>query len=169
MARRRLTWVRTLNIGQVLPAAASGAAVDLFNGYRADMGITRNLPGTTVARVRAAFFIAGLSAGTSPIWVGLRKSTIQETLEAQTDPVFGLNSAPNRAEGADWAFWSALYPNHGSDPTTGIPNAATYEFDVKAMRKLDEIDETYSFFAGKETSTAGVTVNATFSVLLMQP
>lgn len=169
MSRRKLVWARTGVQTIVLPAAASGLGYDPLAPFRIDMGILRNLPGTTVARVRISTFAGSLTSGTFPIWLGLRKATFNEVTEIGTDAAFALNNAPQRAETDDWMLWDAMYPNHGADVTTGLPNACTYEYDVKSMRKLDEAGETLLLMAGKETSVASVSVLTSISVLLMLP
>lgn len=169
MARRKLTWVRYTNLSQALVAAPAGAAFDILDGWRQDMGILRNLPGMTVARIRLNFFVGGMTSPGAPPTVAIRVANIKEVQEAQADSSYALNNGPINDETADWMFYNTLYPNHGSDPTTGLPNAATYEFDVKAMRKLDEPDQTLGLFTSKLTTTAGLTVNSAISALLMLP
>lgn len=168
MSKRKLVWARRVQ-NTALVAAASAAWVDLLAEFRVMMGITANIPGTTVSRVRMDCFSANLSAGGFPTTVGLRVMTIREFTEAQADPAYALNLSPLREPGADWMYWRALYPNHGADPTTGVPNALTYELDVRSMRRLDEAQETLAYCVSKEASTGGYTHFNSASVLLALP
>lgn len=169
MSKRKLIWARTNVVTLALPAAASAQCWDLLQNTRTGMGILLNLPGVTVMRTRLDVFAPTLSAGSFPYTVGVRTATIAEFTELNGDAVFRLNSAPNRDTTADWMLWKACYPNHGADATTGVPNASTYELDVRSMRKMDELSQTLLFMVGKETSTAGFSVSVSASVLLALP
>lgn len=174
MARRKLVWARTPVISMGLTAAAEGDSFDLLSGFRNSMGLSTATgvggpPGLTVARVRLSVFAASLTAGAIPMFVGVRVMNAVDQTEAAGGGAEGLEVSPNRDPHADWMLWAACFPNHGSDPTTGVPNALTYDFDVRAMRKLDEVGLTLSLVIGKETSTNAATLSAAASVLLMLP
>lgn len=168
MNKRKLVWARRTR-SVALPAASTGDLDDVLIPFRAMMGITANLPGTTVSRCRLDIFAATMGAGTFPFQIGLRTVNLRDVTEAGTDPAYALNISPGVEIGADWMYWRSFFPNHGSDPTTGVPNAATYEVDVKSMRRLDEPQETLGLFISKPLSTAGVTINTSISVLLALP
>lgn len=168
MSKRKLVWTRRTQ-NNALVAGASATWIDLLAEWRVIMGITANLPGCTVMRIRADIFAASLTAGAQPLWVGIRKATLREVTEAGADAAYALNSSAGREPNADWMYWRALYPNHGADATSGVPNAMTYEIDVRAMRKLDEAQETLVAVLSKELSTGGYTPYLSASVLLALP
>lgn len=151
-----------------LTAAASASWTDLLGNFRTTMGILANLPGTTVSRVRLDVFVANAGTGL-PVYVGLQKVKISDVLNYVAVPAEALAASPAREMHSDWMLWRALYANHGSDPVTGVSNAATYELDVRAMRRLDEAQETLGMVFGKETSAGGFTVFVSSSVLLALP
>lgn len=168
MARRKLVWARkTFTFG--MTAAADGESTDMLSQFRTDMGILANLPGVTVMRIRADVFAANGTAGATPFFVGIRPSTMKEIAEMGTDPAFALTSAPQNDALEDWMYWRAIYPNHGADAVSGLPNASTYEIDVRAMRKLDEPGQTLGLYVGKGLSTGTLAVLCTTSVLLALP
>lgn len=151
-----------------MTAAADAEWTDCMAQFRAMMGITANLPGTTVSRVRLDFFAASVS-NASPTYIGLQKVKLTDITDYQASAAQSLAAAPHSELHADWMLWRALYPNHGADPTTGLPNAATYEIDVRAMRRLDEAQETLALVVGKSTTVAGWSALVSCSVLLALP
>lgn len=166
--RRKLVWART-QFSTAYTAAAFANWFDVLSTFRTAMGINANLPGCTVARTRIDLFAANLATGAPPLTVGLKVLTLREMNEAVIDPAYALGTSPQTETNADWMLWRGLYPNHGSDPTTGVPNAMTYEFDVKSMRRLDEAGETLGWCGSKQTTTAGYTVFTSISCLLALP
>lgn len=171
-SRRKLVWARTATSANALTAAAEGDVFDLLQQFRATMGLAAGVggpPGLTVVRCRLSFFAASLTAGAIPLFAGVRPISTTDFAEALAGGTEGLEVMPGRDQHADWMFWTAMYPNQGADATTGVPNALTYEYDVRSQRKLDEVGYTLGLFLGKETSTNGVTVNWSASVLVMLP
>lgn len=171
-SRRKLVWARIATSSNALTAAAEGDCFDLLQQFRANMGIGAGFggpPGLTVARVRLSIFSASLTAGAIPLFTGIRVMNLVDFVEASAGGVEGLEVSPGRDINADWMHWAASYPNHGSDPTTGVPNALTYDFDIRAMRKVEEIGQTLVLCIGKETSVAGATLVWSCSTLLMLP
>lgn len=166
--RRKLVWARSSQIS-ALTAAADAEVVDVLATFRTLMGITANIPGTTVVRTRMDLFAANLAAGGFPTYVGLKVNTLREVAEAQADAAFALNSGPQIETNADWFYWRALYPNMGADPTIGTANHISFELDIKSMRRLDEPSETVGLWVQKPVSTAGYSVYSTTSILLALP
>lgn len=166
-SRRKLIWVRCASQAIALTAANDAEAFDPIQQFRGDMGITRNLPGTTVTRSRISVFATGATAGAVPVWIGMRKTSFPEITQINSDPLYAIDVGPDRDETNDWMLWDAMYPNHGADATTGQPNAITYEYDVKSQRKLDEAGDTLGIFVSKPTSTGTLTVYVSTSILLM--
>lgn len=169
MSKRKLVWARTGSTAAALPAGASAQVIDVLENFRANMGILLGLPGVTIMRVRVDAFAANLTAGGFPFWLGLKTMDRTTFTELLGDATARLNASPQRDLHSDWMMWKACYPNHGSDATTGVPNATTVEIDVRSMRKMDELGETCTAFMSKEVSTAGYTVHWSSSVLLALP
>lgn len=165
--RRKLIWARQTS-SHAMTAAADAEWTDALGNFRSLMGINMNLPGTTVSRVRLD--VAAANVGNfQPTYVGLQKVKISDVLNYVAVPAEGLTASPNREYHSDWMLWRVLFPNHGADPTSGLPNAQTYELDVRAMRRLDEAQETLGLVFSKETSVSGYTVQYAISVLLALP
>lgn len=168
MSKRKLVWTRRAQNNALL-AAASATWIDLLAEFRVVMGITANLPGTTCMRIRADVFAASLTAGSAPLFCGIRVATLREMTEAGADAAYALNASAYREPDADWMFWRAFMPNHGADPVNGVPNAMTYEIDVRSMRKLEEAQQTLALVFSKETSTSGYVPIFAGSTLLALP
>lgn len=167
--RRKLVWARTPVVSQALVAGASANFTDLLQNFKADAGITGTV-GITVMRIRLEIFAATLTAGAIPFHVGIRVCNDSDIAQWLTMTTLTLAPfGPEQDEYADWMMWKACYPNHGSDPVTGVPNAATYEIDVRAMRKIDELGQTLCIWMSKGASTNGNTINHSSSVLLALP
>lgn len=163
--RRKLVWARLGNVTYALTSAADMDADSLLVNYALQAGATTM--GVTVMRVRLSVFVNYKSAYSDPVYVGVRVANKEQLQELATTE--DLDFAPQRDPYADWMWWQALYPNHGSDSTNGVPNAATYECDVRAMRRMEELGQDLGIFFGKETTTDTATVSWTSSVLLALP
>lgn len=174
MSRRRTVWARFVGSPFGLTAAAEGDVVDILTPFRVQMGLAAGPavggpPGITIVRIRMDVFSASLTGGAIPFWVGIRKINRVDLDEASVGGTEGLEVSPNRDPHADWMAYHVCYPNHGADPTTGVPNAHTSHVDVRAMRKIDEVGDTLGLFVGKELSVAAATVFISTSVLVMLP
>lgn len=169
MARRKLIWARGPAFTQAFGAPAAAFWFDPLSGFRVQMGVVRGPPGITIMRSRYSFFVANIGAGAYPIWTAARVIGIESLLEAQTDPVHALELSPQTDPHNDWMMYEPLYPNHGADPVTGVPNAATFDIDVKSMRKADELGETLGLVISKPASVAGFSVTWSSSVLVALP
>ena len=134
-----MVWGRDFNV----TTNSAGQVIDLLAGFRSQMGIARNLPGMTVTRVVGTHAVRVVSADdafTRWIW-GLGVWEV-------TNPPSTSQSAlldPDR----DWMFVRS--ENVVQVVDAGTPTvkrvAATYDMDLHAQRKLDEMGKTLWYVA----------------------
>lgn len=142
--------------------------VDLLASFRLQYGINQGPPGLTIMRIRGILYATGVSGAPFLTWA-VRVADISEVLNfASLTTAQKNNLGPGSDQYADWMAWQTIMPNHGADPTTGVPNAGTYEVDVRSMRKLDELGQTLVFVAQKIGSPTPTLFQST-NVLLALP
>jgi len=158
--RRNRVWARTSHI---MTNMATGVVnvEDLLSDFRADMGITKNLPGTTIGAIkgRLTWCPDSIPVAGSPdslLW-GIRVGAdVDDALDL--DPAF-LHQ--------DWMLYDRVaWTNNGN---VGMPqHIGEVELNGRAMRKLDEIGQTLwlsAIFSGSGTLDLFVST----SVLLILP
>jgi len=157
-ARRRTDWARTWQ-HQTLTGATDVSVIDLLTDYKADGGTQQ---GTTIARTRLRLaFTSSPSAG--DVWAfGLAKGQIADV---------GLNIAgapdPEGDPYGDWLLWDYLTADSDGHFWPGGGNVHLY--DLKAMRKLEGLDEAYTFTLQRISTSAALEVSIACSTLLMLP
>lgn len=167
-SRRRLIWARqSVTEG---PFEGSTRFVDLLSLFRGTMGITANLPGVTVKRIRgtlqAAFVIDPEPINTTGLLLGVTKGNLATP---------GVAEGPQDLANDDWALFDFMSFASGSVGRTGPAFASSHlvstTIDVKSQRRLDEPSETL-WLALQPTDTrtgAAVNVFGWVSVLLALP
>ena len=136
-APRKMIWVR----GESSFVLATAGSVDLLAPFRSLMGITANLPGSTVVRLHMDGQVNYDPAGTAIVDLdGILVSIIrEETTSPPPSPLVDLN--------ADWMFWR-WFPvtnqvNASRAFTAGAGNTVySWHVDNKSMRKIEEPQET---------------------------
>lgn len=154
--RRKSVWARS-STSQTLGAGAS-FAVNLLQGFETDYGA--NLIGCTVVRIRGQVLAAvtTASAAVDELRMGIRVATATEVSAALAGPVDEAH--------ADWMAWEPfLASGVGTDNGSW---AAVREIDVKAMRRLDEIDMQLTAYV-ESFSPAAWEFGWSLSVLLLLP
>lgn len=160
-ARRKLVWNHSFDTDL---ATTTFGSFDLLADFRTVMGITSNLPGATIARVRAQlqYIYDPLVAATSisGTFIGFIVGTIGVAIP------FPL-AQPN----ADWMHrqWlpDAQY-GQTIDPAAGAAMSSV-ELDIKAMRKMEEVNQTL-FFTWVRTGLPNLDeLTLASSVLMMLP
>lgn len=160
-ARRKLIWVHGLDTDL---ATTTTGAIDVLSDFRTVMGITANFPGATIARIRGAvqyiYDPAVAATSLSGLLVGF---VVNEIGLASPQPLANPN--------ADWMYREWLpdaQPGQVIDPAAGAA-MASWQFDVKSMRKLEEVNQTL-VFTWIRTSTPNLDeLTVSTSVLLMLP
>lgn len=162
-AKRRLVWAHE---DQSFGAATSGQ-IDLLTDSRTLMGTSANILGITIRRVRISIEIIfdvttnGLLA-TSGIFLGLRKD--------YTGAATVVTPLSNPA--IDWSFTQflpAVTPGSGVAAPEAVDKfACSYILDSKAMRKMQEIQESY-FLSWATQGADSATVFVSANTLLMLP
>lgn len=167
--RRKLVWARSA--GTIVLAAGSNDAVynDLMAPFLIQMGLLQGPPGVTVMRIRLDTFSTNTDQSVG-LTHGIRVTDRAEFIAASNTVADRVAISPAIDLHADWMMWRQLLPNHGSNVTTGVPNASTYEEDVRSMRKLDELGDTLIYGIGTTLSrTSAIAHSYAASVLLALP
>lgn len=130
---RKFIWDRHAG---TIPTTSFG--VDLLAPYRSQPGATHL--GATITRIRG--FIYPDQVGTTLLGVaGMRVDTWNE------DPADSSNQ-PSVQPDADWLAWMPFFAAEGAvlQPATWNPEASVWAVDIKAQRKLEELNETLWLF-----------------------
>lgn len=134
---------------------------DLLDDFNTRYGA--DLVGFTVVRMRGYMAVTSTVAACLPLVVGVHRASEGEVASTEFNPA-------TNGEYLDWM----LYEPFVGFPDGGNGAAQTYmcarEIDVKASRRLDELDQTIMLYAGTDSATAGtITLRYHLSLLLMQP
>lgn len=136
-ARRKLVWVHSLDTDL---ATTTSGFFDCLTDFRTIMGVTANLPGATIARIRATVQLIYDPAVAATSISGTMFGFIVGTIgTAPPGPV----ASPNQ----DWMYrkwFSDALPFQTIDPAAGAA-MSSFEIDVKSMRKLEEVQQTLMF------------------------
>jgi len=163
--RRKLIWARQQQIVQDIGA---GAAVDLLASYRALGGDTL---GCSIARVRIdiQYEFGAVSDEGDFTTFGVIVDQLQADLTEVPRP--GEGSEPH----ADWMYWRThMATGSGVLLTDGTPGGqvqTSFEVDIRAQRKMEELQETLYLVVQPSASQvlAGVDFAYGSSVLLRLP
>lgn len=156
--RRKFVWDRTFGTVAVGPGGPYG--VDLLANFRAQPGATHL--GASVMRIRG-YVHPTADAGTNPNiggTIGFRIDSWNE--DVATDPALTPAAQPDE----DWMGW---LPFQGTTfeantvPATWNSEASPWAVDIKAARKLEELNQTLWMFLDAPT-TGTVTYNYNLSV-----
>jgi len=162
---RRTTWARSFG---TVSLAAAGTYIndDLLANFRTDGGTT---DGCTVTRIHMRLAVQSAVAATDTFFFGIFRGQ-------NTDIGTSVAGAPNANTDPyeDWLYWSQFLAN---DATGGAGNGyfpggpgAPYEIDVRAQRKIPQLQQTLVASFGQSAAGAYPLLLAySASVLLKLP
>jgi len=157
---RRTTWARC-QFPLLEAAAGDYQTVDLLSQFKADGGTSQ---GVTVGRTRLNFAVNGPNANdeSDQFAVGIIRGQVQDV---------GANIAgaptPISNNYADWMYWDILTCDSDHHYYPGGGNV--FRLDLKAMRKLPELDMSMNLVVENVSAAADFTLTVTGSVLLLLP
>lgn len=137
-SRRKFIWARSTEA----TVSGTGTSVDLLADFRTNLGITAGPIGITVVRVRGAFQVAYDTAATFTASTGVMVGLVVASRNLAAANVPKAGTGPNE----DW-MWHQWYPiGLGLDKgATDDDTIMGYMLDIKAMRKIQEADQTLWF------------------------
>lgn len=158
--RRKLVWARA----RVTGSFNSGAPFtpfqdDLLAGFEARYGA--DPVGLTLARVRGIITAThNTTTAGEHITFGIRVGAEGEVPSTEFNPM-------TNGEYLDWLMYEPLVAVNG---TSAAEAYTSRRVDVKAKRKLEELDQTLFLYAGSSTPATGLFgITANLSMLLMLP
>lgn len=168
--RRKLVWARTSNLNVTVPGTTPGnvpVVQDLLTAFRGTMGISANLPGLTIMRIRGVIHAAP-EVGTlaSSMRCGVKLDDQQEAVDIDS------SEGPVSQANDDWMLYEPWVfqpvPAVSAEAYAYQAEIGNRQIDVRSKRKLDEIQQTALIFfqAGHPTAWR---VSWHLSVLLALP
>lgn len=159
--RRRFTWARTTESSGAL---APTAALDLLADYRTAIGLTANLPGTTVVRIRADIQVQYEPTTEFDFTSGIIHGIYVDTLGSTA-------AIPAAFPGEDWLWWEFWPVSRGFDAVgaTNTDRIFSTQIDTKSSRKLEEIQQTLFYVWSVLGPVDTAQVFSAFSIGLKQP
>jgi hypothetical protein len=159
---RGTTWARfTFNTTNA--AAATYSITDLLGNYKTDGGV---VVGATVTRIHLELAVtSAVAAGDTFAWGILRGQN--------TDVGVSVAGAPQPIADPyeDWMFWQSPHAasSLGAGPCYWHSQSNVYSLDLKAQRRLPELQMALLLVVGPQTTGAALTYAASGSVLLKLP
>jgi hypothetical protein len=151
---RETTWARSVNVF-ALAANGNYSTLDLLAPFKTDGG---NQQGVTVTRTHLNFTVTSAVASTDTFAWGL--------IKAQNTDV-GANVAgaptPDLDPYEDWLMWRTETAGNIGQPGYWIGNSTEKDFDIRAQRRLPELQMTYNLVI-KRLTVAAATLNVVVSV-----
>ena len=152
--RRKRIWARRTVTEASLAGGATAHSL-LLAGFEMEYGA--QLIGCTVARVRMTLTLdVGANAGNGLLF-GIRVATVDQVSDLAVAPTYG----PGSRSHADWMTWGLIAPR-SSD------THYSESYDVRAMRKIDELNQTL-VLSVENPGLGTVTWGGAISVLVMLP
>lgn len=160
-ARRKLVWARfilpatTVN----LQTAQAPFRADLLSAFEASLGA--QLIGTTIMRIRGVVRFGPSSAGNPIAVLAMRIADVTELAGAST-----ASQNPTTNQTADWMAWLPC----PTEVQAERDSSGVYAIDVKARRKLEELDQSFLLFVGGDSAAAATaSMSLNLSMLLALP
>ena len=152
-----MVWARSTVNDLTVPVA--GTVVDALSSFQSDYGA--NLIGATVIRVR------GVVSGSPNVSTGPSQMVLAATVGNATEVAAG--GGPFDQPYRDWALWEPFVFRFAGITGNEMnrDQAVSRLIDVKAMRKVEEIDEEYRFWV--QANQQAWTISWNLSVLLKLP
>ncbi len=156
--RRKFVWDRTQ--GFVAATSTGPFGVDLLAGFRGQPGATHL--GATIMRIRG-FVYPELS---TPLETGFILGTIGFRIDSWNEDPLDPDNAPLAQPDEDWIGWLPWMVDGSQSPNS--PNVATWNndftVDVKAARKLEELNQTLWMFVSPSGTADPINYNYNLSV-----
>jgi len=158
--RRKRVWARTRHT--VLDGTNICSIEDLLADFRSDLGVTKNVPGTTIGGIvgRIVWEPSAVAAGQ------LDELTMGIIVAPDTVENVDIEAGSGAHQHLDW-MWM-LRTGWGGNSAGGIPMYV--DLQIRAKRKLDEIGQTlwFSYCPGMGTPRT-VDMSLQLSTLLLLP
>lgn len=173
--RRRLMWARYSNSFGIT-ADNQAFTPDLLFSYQQLVGA--DVEGTTITRIRGTVGVRAEAAGTAnlariPFGIRVADSASMALLNEDLEQAGVL---PDAAPGSDWMYArNFVVPTvqASSSNTEKLLAVRTFELDIKAQRRFDEVQQSlYAFVGGSSGDFGGVTegqIRLDMHVLLKRP
>lgn len=161
--RRKLVWARTSNQSTFTQGAPfTPFQADLLADFNTRYGA--DALGITVARIRGIMAMeTSVAAVTLPGVMAIRVGAEGEVASTEFNPHVN-------GKYLDWMAYEPFFARPNTTDFGSGAQASTRVIDVKANRKVSELDETLFLYAGSNTATAGtMSVFYNLSILLMLP
>ena len=158
--RRKRVWARTTFSADWTAAVA---VVDLLAGFRAKMGISSGPPGATIGGIKLTLFNDFDAAHTAVT----NQANIYTGILVGPDTLDNVDLSPSSNLELDWMFWHGHNIHVGSTADT----RESRDYEVRAMRKLDELGDTLWLAVDGVIGAGPTSVNLTgsASVLIILP
>jgi len=169
-ARRKTQWAR-FTINDVAPALA-GSTYDLLASWRTAAGITLNLPGITIGRIRFKVSITiTVPAATAANDGCLMALGLQDQTLATLAGSPNANPPVTQPYDIDYMLWDQLYRTEAvsAGEASAIANVLYKEYDIRSMRKIHNLGQTLGLSFQPTGGVTAYTVSMTGNVLLLMP
>lgn len=139
-------WARERNLTTFASGAPFNAfAADLLAGFSTRYGA--DPLGCTLVRVRGVIAVSSTSAAGIPVTVGIRVGQDRDATLTDTE-----QNPETSGQYLDWLMFEPFLSGTNAAPGQGTDVAARM-VDVKARRKLEELDQTLILNAGSSSAT----------------
>lgn len=170
--RRKLIWVRASQTGLAVPGTTPGPntpqVLDALSEFRTTMGLTANLPGCTIMRIRGIVIaLPGDTTVPSTMRLGAK-------IDNQAEGTGGAEpgEGPVTSNLDDWFMYEPFaYQGAAGDTRANFAGqvpALTRMIDVRAKRRLDEVQRTLLIVAQAGHAPTW-TLTFHFSILVALP
>jgi hypothetical protein len=155
--RRTTTWARSVNAFS-LAANGNYATLDLLAPFKTSGGIQQ---GVTVTRTHVSLSVTSAVGNPDTFAWGIMRGQ-------NTDVGANIAGAPtpDLDPYEDWAFWRTETAAVGPGAAYWEGSGNHREFDIKAQRRLPELQMTYNLVV-KRLTVAAATLNAVYSVSIL--
>lgn len=159
--RRKFVWDRTFGF---LPATSTGPfGVDLLAGFRGQPGATHL--GATVMRIRGLIY-PELS---TPLETGFLLGRIGFRVDSWNEDPADPDNQPQSQPDEDWMGWLPWFIDGSQTPNqpsiaSWNPQASAWAVDIKANRKLEELNQTLWMFVSGPPAADPINYNYDLSV-----
>lgn len=173
--KRRLFWARTRVNHSITGTTDLVFIDDLLATFQA--AYDADLFGFTITRIRGNLATRTVSAtttaGTAQMTAGIRVDDQNAVTVIDTDAE-QITQMPTGDPHADWMWtrnWAVEYPSTTA-LAAGAQSLWSFDFDIKAQRRLDELGQSLYLFSGRESATENTAVSLMswdFSILCKRP
>jgi hypothetical protein len=161
MLGRETTWARSTNVF-ALAANGNYSTLDLLAPFKTDGGVQQ---GVTITRMHLNMSVTSTVAAADAFSWGVYRGETND---------LGANVAgaptPDTDPYVDWLFWRFETASSGAQPAYFVGAGNFIQWDVKAQRRLQELQMTLNLVVKRQTvAAATLNVVVTASTLLKLP